>query len=104
MQNGQGRDRTGDTSIFSAVLYQLSYLPYGRDYDPYALRMQVSKIASAEAKYSYLVCCNLAVVLENRAIRKVRSGGFFLPFLSKGLKEFHYGRQKCFDRLTGDGR
>ena len=25
--NGQGRDRTGDTRIFSPVLYQLSYLP-----------------------------------------------------------------------------
>lgn len=24
--SGQGRDRTGDTGIFSAVLYQLSYL------------------------------------------------------------------------------
>src|SRR3990172_4541008 len=24
--NGQGRDRTGDTRIFSPVLYQLSYL------------------------------------------------------------------------------
>lgn len=25
--NGQSRDRTGDTRIFSPVLYQLSYLP-----------------------------------------------------------------------------
>ena len=25
--NGQGRDRTADTRIFSPVLYQLSYLP-----------------------------------------------------------------------------
>jgi hypothetical protein len=25
--NGQGRDRTGDTWIFSPLLYQLSYLP-----------------------------------------------------------------------------
>lgn len=25
-ESGQGRDRTGDTGIFSAVLYQLSYL------------------------------------------------------------------------------
>lgn len=27
--SGQGRDRTGDTCIFSAVLYQLSYLTVG---------------------------------------------------------------------------
>ena len=26
-ENGQGRDRTGDTWIFSPLLYQLSYLP-----------------------------------------------------------------------------
>lgn len=26
MKNGKGRDRTADTRIFSAVLYQLSYL------------------------------------------------------------------------------
>ena len=26
-ENGQSRDRTGDTRIFSPVLYQLSYLP-----------------------------------------------------------------------------
>lgn len=26
LESGQGRDRTGDTCIFSAVLYQLSYL------------------------------------------------------------------------------
>ena len=26
-KNGQGRDRTGDTWIFSPLLYQLSYLP-----------------------------------------------------------------------------
>ena len=25
--NGQGRNRTGDTWIFSPLLYQLSYLP-----------------------------------------------------------------------------
>jgi hypothetical protein len=24
--NGEGRDRTGDTTVFSRVLYQLSYL------------------------------------------------------------------------------
>src|SRR3954469_2538995 len=28
--NGQGRDRTGDTQIFSLVLYQLSYLSSAR--------------------------------------------------------------------------
>ena len=28
--HGQGRDRTGDTWIFSPLLYQLSYLP-GKD-------------------------------------------------------------------------
>ncbi len=28
--SGQGRDRTADTGIFSAVLYQLSYLTRSR--------------------------------------------------------------------------
>ena len=28
--NGEGRNRTGDTTIFSRVLYQLSYLAEGR--------------------------------------------------------------------------
>ena len=28
MSGGQSRDRTGDTRIFSPVLYQLSYLPF----------------------------------------------------------------------------
>ena len=27
--DGEGRDRTGDTTIFSRVLYQLSYLAAG---------------------------------------------------------------------------
>ena len=27
---GQGRDRTADTRIFSPLLYQLSYLAFGR--------------------------------------------------------------------------
>jgi hypothetical protein len=31
--SGQGRDRTGDTGIFSPVLYQLSYLSAGRSRD-----------------------------------------------------------------------
>lgn len=29
-KNGQGRNRTGDTRIFSPLLYQLSYLSEGR--------------------------------------------------------------------------
>ena len=29
MSGGQGRDRTGDTRIFSPLLYQLSYLAMG---------------------------------------------------------------------------
>src|SRR3712207_523331 len=29
LQNGEGRNRTGDTTIFSRVLYQLSYLAAG---------------------------------------------------------------------------
>ena len=29
--NGEGRNRTGDTTIFSRVLYQLSYLAAGAD-------------------------------------------------------------------------
>ena len=28
--DGEGRNRTGDTTIFSRVLYQLSYLARGR--------------------------------------------------------------------------
>ena len=28
LTSGQSRDRTGDTRIFSPVLYQLSYLPW----------------------------------------------------------------------------
>ena len=28
LSGGQSRDRTGDTRIFSPVLYQLSYLPF----------------------------------------------------------------------------
>ncbi len=33
-RDGQGRDRTADTVIFSHVLYQLSYLaPWARQYD-----------------------------------------------------------------------
>lgn len=28
IHGGQSRDRTGDTRIFSPVLYQLSYLPF----------------------------------------------------------------------------
>lgn len=38
-ENGQGRTRTGDTRIFSAVLYQLSYLTalaWGRCFYPQA--------------------------------------------------------------------
>ena len=31
MVDGQGRIRTGDTTIFSRVLYQLSYLAWGAD-------------------------------------------------------------------------
>ena len=30
-KSGQGRDRTGDTRIFSPVLYQLSYLAVAAD-------------------------------------------------------------------------
>jgi hypothetical protein len=33
MSNGQRRDRTADTRIFSPVLYQLSYLPEARMYE-----------------------------------------------------------------------
>ncbi len=29
--SGEGRNRTGDTAIFSRVLYQLSYLAAGRE-------------------------------------------------------------------------
>jgi hypothetical protein len=29
--DGEGQNRTGDTTIFSRVLYQLSYLAYWRD-------------------------------------------------------------------------
>ena len=32
--SGQGRDRTGDTWIFSPLLYQLSYLTRGRPQPP----------------------------------------------------------------------
>jgi hypothetical protein len=28
---GEGRNRTGDTTVFSRVLYQLSYLALGRE-------------------------------------------------------------------------
>ena len=31
LQNGEGRNRTGDTTIFSRVLYQLSYLAAPED-------------------------------------------------------------------------
>src|SRR5690242_16715639 len=34
--NGQSRDRTGDTWIFSPLLYQLSYLPSNRTGDSMA--------------------------------------------------------------------
>ena len=30
LRSGQGRNRTDDTTIFSRVLYQLSYLAQGR--------------------------------------------------------------------------
>jgi hypothetical protein len=30
LSNGEGRNRTGDTTIFSRVLYQLSYLAKAR--------------------------------------------------------------------------
>ena len=33
-QNGQGRNRTADTTIFSRVLYQLSYLADKKTPDP----------------------------------------------------------------------
>jgi hypothetical protein len=29
--DGEGRDRTGDTTVFSRVLYQLSYLAAARE-------------------------------------------------------------------------
>jgi hypothetical protein len=29
-EHGEGRNRTGDTTVFSRVLYQLSYLAAGR--------------------------------------------------------------------------
>ena len=36
--NGEGRNRTGDTTIFSRVLYQLSYLAEQRDDGSYGGR------------------------------------------------------------------
>ena len=30
VKGGEGRNRTGDTTVFSRVLYQLSYLAAGR--------------------------------------------------------------------------
>jgi hypothetical protein len=34
-RGGQGRNRTSDTRIFSAVLYQLSYLAVGQNTEVY---------------------------------------------------------------------
>ena len=38
-RGGEGRDRTGDTTVFSRVLYLLSYLAL---YSQYFLRLQLS--------------------------------------------------------------
>jgi hypothetical protein len=35
VEGGQGRNRTSDTRIFSAVLYQLSYLAVGQNTEVY---------------------------------------------------------------------
>jgi hypothetical protein len=37
-EDGETRTRTGDTTIFSRVLYQLSYLAAGRDGSEFASR------------------------------------------------------------------
>src|SRR5512135_3519381 len=71
-RDGQGRDRTADTRIFSPLLYQLSYLAQGRAIyrypRPAANSQPCGILGFLKSPFSLLVAASLAAFLAASTI------------------------------------